>query len=156
MLYNRIDMYDRYDLSAPAFQKAFEFLKRPELKTLPEGQYPVCEGVTAHVQLYTTSPREQLDFETHDNFFDLQYVVEGVEGIAVQARTTLQEKCPYDPQRDIQFWQEPDRSGMVILGPGDFSLLPPDMAHKPRCSVNGACAVRKIVVKIPAVPKADC
>ena len=83
MLYNELSMHHRYDLSSPAFEAAFSFLRRSDLTELDEGEYPVCPGVTAYVQRYTTSPAEALDFETHNKYFDIQYVVSGLEAIGV-------------------------------------------------------------------------
>ncbi|MDD6160861.1 MAG: YhcH/YjgK/YiaL family protein [Oscillospiraceae bacterium] len=153
MLYNQISIHDRYDLRSPRFQESFRFLARTDLGTLPEGTYPVCPGVTAYVQLYNTSPAEELDLETHRNYFDIQYVVSGEEGVGVIPLAGLKEKTQYNPDRDIQYWQEPEHTGMVVLRPGEYVVLPPDMAHKPRCTLKENCAVRKIVIKVPAEPR---
>ena len=153
MLYNELSMHHRYDLSSPAFEAAFSFLRRSDLTELDEGEYPVYPGVTAYVQRYTTSPAEALDFETHNKYFDIQYVVSGLEAIGVIPRRCLSEQTPYDSARDIQYWHEPDFAGSVVLYPGDYAVLPPEMAHKPRISLGEDRPVRKVVIKVPAVPR---
>lgn len=153
MLYNQLYLHSRYNLDSPEFRASFDFLQRKDLAELAEGEYPICHGVTAYIQLYTTSPKEQLRFETHEKYFDIQYVVTGQEGIGVLPKEGLTEETAYDAQKDIQFWQEPEYAGMVVLHPGDYAVLPPEMAHKPRISLGENCSLRKVVVKVPAVPR---
>lgn len=153
MLYNLLCLHNQYDLDSPEFRAGFDFLRRKDLTELAEGEYPIFPGVTAYIQLYTTSPREHLHFETHEKYFDIQYVVTGQEGIGVLPKKGMTEETAYDVPKDIQFWQEPEFAGMVVLRPGDYAVLPPEMAHKPRISLGENCLVRKVVVKVPAVPR---
>lgn len=136
------------DLSAPKFQTAFAFLRRPDLAQLPEGWIELDNGVRASVQHYTTMAEQTLEFETHEKFFDVQYMVEGTEKIGVVGREDLVEKAPYDAANDITFYQEPALSGAVLLRAGDYLILAPEDAHKPRCMAGAAAQVKKIVIKV--------
>lgn len=139
----------RYDLSQPKFQTAFGFLRREDLGQLPEGWVELENGVRASVQRYETSPAEELDFETHEKYFNVQYMVDGVELVGVVDARDLAGKIPYDPENDIAFFHDPEHSGAVLLRPGDFVVLSPQDAHKPRCAAGAPMAVNKIVVKVP-------
>lgn len=139
----------KYDLSAPKFQTAFDFLHREDLAELPVGWIELENGVRASVQHYTTMPAETLDFETHEKFFDVQYVIEGVEMIGVVGRSGLVEKISYDEENDITFYETPALSGAVLLNAGDYIVLAPEDSHKPRCIAGEAMPVKKIVVKVP-------
>ncbi|MDO4572532.1 MAG: YhcH/YjgK/YiaL family protein [Clostridia bacterium] len=150
MHYGTIGSEYSYDLGADKFQKAFAFLKRPDLADLPEGWIELGSGLRASVQRYTTSPAEALAFETHEKYFDLQYLISGKERIGVCHRTGLQAKTAYDEADDITFYEEPPVSGAVLLTAGDYVVLSPADAHKPRCTAGAPEAVRKIVVKVPA------
>lgn len=103
----------------------------------------------ASVQRYTTQPAETLRFETHEKFFDAQYLVAGEERIGVAARDGLDVQTPYDVENDVTFYQEPAVSGSVLLHAGEYAVFAPQNAHKPRCAAGDAMAVRKIVVKVP-------
>ena len=138
-----------YDLTEPKFQTAFAFLRRDDLGSLPEGWIALEHGVRASVQLYTTMPEETLDFETHERFFDIQYLVDGEEYIGVTRREGRVEKKPYAEQDDITFYETPERAGRALLRAGDYVVLAPEDAHKPRCLAGSAMPVRKIVVKVP-------
>ena len=139
----------QYDWKAPAFQTAFSFLQRTDLGDLPEGWIDLDNGVRASIQHYTTMDENTLNFETHDQFFDIQYVISGKEYIGVCAREELQEKIPYNEQNDITFYFDPVFSGKMFLRAGDLTVLGPNDAHKPRCSAGNPEAVKKVVLKVP-------
>lgn len=139
----------KYDLTAPKFQTAFAFLKRTDLAELAEGWYELENGVRASVQRYTTFPASELDFETHVDYFDVQYMVSGQEMIGVVNAEGLVSKVPYDKANDIEFYHEPAFSGVVFLRAGEYIVLAPEDAHKPRCAAGAPMAVNKIVVKVP-------
>ena len=55
----------------------------------------------------------------------------------------------YDKERDLIFYEEPDQSSSIVLKAGDFAIVPPEDGHAPRrMTKNGACQVKKIVVKV--------
>ena len=148
MVFEKIKDLDRHDLRNEKFKKALAFLKEENLEELPLGNFELCPGVVVQVQSYFTEPAAGIDFETHDNHFDIHYVVEGLEGIGVAAREGLKEKGRYDPEKDMGYWEEPKDSSMIILHPGEYAILAPEDAHKPHCAVGENCAMRKIVIKV--------
>lgn len=139
----------KYDWNAPAFQTAFSFLRRTDLADLPEGWIDLDNGVRASIQHYTTMNEDTLAFETHDLFFDIQYVIAGSEYIGVCAREGLAEKIPYNEQNDITFYHDPACFGKVFLRAGDLTVLAPEDAHKPRCFAGSPESVKKVVLKVP-------
>lgn len=149
MVFGAIGKEQEYNYGDEKFQTAFAFLHRSDLAELPEGWIELDNGVRASVQHYTTMAAETLDFETHEKFFDVQYLIEGVELIGVVGREGLVEKTPYDTANDITFYEEPMLSGAVLLSAGDYVILAPEDAHKPRCLAGEAMPVKKIVVKVP-------
>lgn len=46
-------------------------------------------------------------------------------------------------------YETPERAGRALLRAGDYVVLAPEDAHKPRCLAGSAMPVRKIVVKVP-------
>ncbi len=142
-----ITLAEKYNYLDDKFKAAYAWLRDTDIAALAEGAYPVCEGVTANVQEYTTVAPETTYFETHDKFFDIQYVVSGKEQFGVCRREGLvvrEEK----PENDLVFYEEPAQSGSVLLLPGDFIVVAPEDAHKPRCVAGEPCHVKKVVVKV--------
>lgn len=140
----------KYDLSEKKFRIAFDFLKRKDLAELPVGWIELGEGVRASVQRYDSFGWDENRFETHEKYFDVQYVIEGMEYCGVCKREELGPVAvAYDESNDIEFYEEPVHSGKVFLNAGDFIVLAPEDAHKPRCAVDKPMSIKKIVVKVP-------
>ncbi|MBO4278405.1 MAG: YhcH/YjgK/YiaL family protein [Spirochaetales bacterium] len=140
----------KYDFTQKKFRIAFDFLKREDLAQLPVGWIELGEGVKASVQEYDSFPWDANRFETHEAYFDVQYVVSGMEYVGVCDRRELGPVAvPYDKANDIEFYEEPSNCGKVFLNAGDFIVLAPEDAHKPRCAVDRPIPVKKIVVKVP-------
>lgn len=150
MLTTNIALAQRYDSQNERFRKAFDFLKTADLKNLPLGNTPIDgEDVYANVQAYTTLPDEEALFESHRAYFDVQYVVEGEERFGYVSREACVPTMEYDAARDLLFYREPEQSGSIVLKAGDFAIVSPEEAHAPRRQTsNGACVVRKIVIKV--------
>lgn len=144
-----VDCVRKTDYQATTFNRTFLFLHRPDLSELPNGWYDLGEGVRASVQRYVTSPAKELSFETHERFYDVQYVVEGQEYMGVASRDGLKVKTPYDADNDVTFYEDPDLPGQVLLRKGEYIILAPEDAHKPRCAAGEPALVVKIVVKVP-------
>lgn len=139
----------KYDYLNDKFKVAYKFLKRNDLDTLPVGSIALDgEDVVAYIQHYETLDAEELKFETHDNFFDIQFVISGKEMFKIISRDALAPVSPYDKLKDICFYKEPNESDSILLGPGDYAVVAPEDAHKPRCMVHVPTAVKKIVIKV--------
>ena len=127
----------------------YEFLRNTDLKALPLGRVDIDgDEVFASVQEYTTMPADACRYESHDLYFDIQYVVEGQEQFGYTKRAGLEEEAPYNEADDIVFFKEPEQGGAVLLRAGDCAVVAPEDAHKPRCIAGTPCKVRKIVVKV--------
>lgn len=149
MLTTNLKLADKYNFLSEKFQKAFRFLRTEDLHALPLGITEI-EGkeIFANVQEYTTMPWDMCAFEGHDRYFDIQYVVYGKEQFGYAKREGLKASAAYDSENDLVFFEEPKHCGSVVLEAGDFAIVPPEDAHKPRCMAGESCKVRKIVLKV--------
>jgi len=133
-------------------ESAFDFLNSPELETQEAGRVDINDRVFAIVQEYQTEPEDKVKWEAHKKYFDIQYVVTGVEKFLVIQKSKLDVTVPYDEAKDIVFFGETSESvDSVILMPGDLVIVGPEEAHKPRCMIKESGFVKKIVVKVPVV-----
>lgn len=140
----------KYDLTSPKFKTAFSFLERKDLSDLPEGWIELDNGVRASIQHYNSFEWSEGKFETHEKYFDIQYVIEGMEYIGVCERKELGKTViPYSESEDIEFYEEPKYSSRVFLNAGDYVILAPEDAHKPRTCVDKPIAIKKVVLKVP-------
>ena len=147
MFFSPVSLATKYNYLEEKFLAAYKWLAETDLDNTAAGSYPICEGVTANVQEYTTFPAAEGSFETHDLFFDIQYIISGKEQFGVCKRDGLILKQD-NPDNDVKFYEEPEMSGTVLLLPGDLIVVDPEDAHKPRCAAGAPEFVRKVVVKV--------
>ncbi len=139
----------KYDYNNERFQMAFDFLNNTDLFALTPGtEIPVGDGVLAKIQEYTTDPEETRRFETHRDYFDIQFVVKGEEFIGIVPKKGLIPDGEYSETDDIQYYETPPKHGGAVLRGMDFLIVSPEDAHRPNCMTDKACVVRKIVVKV--------
>ena len=147
MFFSPLSLATKYNYLDDKFTAAYKWLQETDLDNTPVGSYPICEGVTANVQEYNTFPASEGNFETHDAYFDIQYVISGKEqfGYCKHEGLVLKQDVP---ENDVKFYEEPALSGTVLLLPGDMIVVAPEDAHKPRVAADGPEFVRKVVVKV--------
>ncbi len=133
---------------------ALEFLRVTDLAALPIGKTVIDgERLFALTQEYAPKPAALLKYEAHRRYWDVQYVVSGVErmGWNTLARMTVSE--PYDAERDVAFFRG---SGDLVRVPvGTFAIFGPSDVHMPGVAmeqgdVAAAAMVRKVVLKVEA------
>ena len=128
-------------------RRALEYLRQTDLASLPAGRHAI-EGdrMFALLQDYTTRPADECIWEAHRRHIDVQYVVRGVERMGYQALALARERQPYDPDRDVTFF-EPGTDYLTVSS-GTFVVFTPQDVHSPSVAAGAPSAVRKVVVKI--------
>ena len=121
-------------------------------RSAEEGIFELGEpGWFANVHGYSTQPRELCTWENHPGTVDLQFLIEGIEGIDVTAVASLGEQTVFKPESDTQkFADNGAPATQLILRAGEFVVLLPVEAHRPKIAVQEPVRLKKIVVKIPA------
>lgn len=147
MLYTNIAVAEKYDYLEDKFKLAYKWLKETDLEATPVGNYPLAEGIRAMVQEYTTVPENEKRFETHEKFFDIQYLVSGEEKIGICKREDLK-ATEGNAEKDLFFYEAPELAGEILLRAGDLVVVAPEDAHRPGCIAGKAMPVKKVVVKI--------
>ncbi|MBQ7535615.1 MAG: YhcH/YjgK/YiaL family protein [Stomatobaculum sp.] len=149
MVFSGIKYVLKYDYLSEKFTAAYKWLQETDLDALTEGKHPIMgDDVVADLQLYRTEPAEQRNFETHDAFFDIQYMAKGIEAFGVCRREDLKKVKQAFPENDLTFYEEPENKGEMILQEGDLIVVAPEEGHKPRCAAGEPMDVRKIVIKV--------
>ncbi len=64
MFFANVSIAEKYDYLDEKFRAAYKWLRETDIKSLPEGSYPILgDEVVANVQEYTTSPKEERSFD---------------------------------------------------------------------------------------------
>jgi YhcH/YjgK/YiaL family protein len=137
--------YVAYHRNKIAWDAAFAFLKNMNLDTLSAGKYPIIgDQVFASVTEAPSRNKEDVKWESHKHYVDLQYIIKGKEMIGVADTSTATIIEPYSP--DVINYSAEGK--YYIAEPGTFFLFFPNNAHRPTIKVDGYDVVKKIVIKI--------
>ncbi|GLC31866.1 YhcH/YjgK/YiaL family protein [Clostridium omnivorum] len=149
MIYDNIKNSERYEGLNINFKKAFEFLKRSDLKDLAAGRYEIdSDNVFALVQTYETMHLESKDYEVHKKYIDVQYMVKGEENMGFSQIDSLNVKNSYNDESDAMI-MDGDKV-LYKLREGEFFIFFPEEPHMPGIMKDEKREVKKIVIKIKA------
>jgi len=148
MILDVLENAKRYYCLADGFGAAFDFLRRPDLKTLPVGKYEIDgERVFAMVAMEQGRRKEDAGLETHRKYIDIQMILDGTDTMGWKPSGQCREPVgDYEPGSDLQFFDDaPD--AWIDVGAGAFAVFFPEDAHMPLISSG---QIHKVVVKIAA------
>ena len=146
MITDRLSNAHLYATIHPRFQRAFEYLQKTDLQSLPVGRIELDgKNLYVMVQEYSSKLPEQGRWEAHHRYIDVQYVLSGREYIRYAPVERLQ-MGEYNPEKDFQALS--GEGVAVTLTAGDFMILFPQDAHMPGMAIKDPIPVKKIVVKV--------
>ena len=148
MLATSLDLVTKHDYLEQKFKNAYQWLKEHDTANMEDGTYDICDGVFAMVQRYDTIPFSEARFESHKDYYDIQYIAKGTEsfGMALVKDCELVETIE---KNDVSFYKTPKFYTQVNLKSGDLVVVPPEEVHQPRAQYNGQKdSVVKVVIKV--------
>jgi biofilm protein TabA len=136
-------------VSDPVWAEAFAWIEE-NAATAEDGIYPLSGEVYVRVMQYDLKERGVARYESHRHTIDLQFTIEGAEGIEVCPVEELNADGEYRTDKDFQYYLCPGKGlHRVENVKGHFCVLFPQDGHMPQLYVNGHTHVKKLVVKIP-------
>ncbi|HKK01362.1 MAG TPA: YhcH/YjgK/YiaL family protein [Desulfuromonadales bacterium] len=152
MIFDQLSNLPLYLRTHPQFAAAGAFLRSGDLDGLAVGRHEIGDdGAFALVSEYQTRPLAEGFIECHRRYLDIQLITRGAERVGICPRSTGHER-PYDTERDFLVLE--GDCDFLTLRPGAFMIFFPDDGHMPNLRLGeGAEAVKKIVLKIPAAPE---
>lgn len=131
------------------WDKTFQWLKSNDLNTLAPGRYVIEEGLsTATVSEAPAPELNNVKWEIHKNFNDIQYIIKGKALMGVVPVKDAKVTEAYDSRRDVGFYEA--EGSFYSAEPGTFFIFTPDDVHRPGIKVDGFDTVKKVVVKVKA------
>jgi YhcH/YjgK/YiaL family protein len=144
---NKSELARQYQMNKVYWDKAFAYLKEHDLKSLPNGRFPIDgENVFVFVSENPTKDMDSTQWESHKNYVDLHYVVSGEEMIGDYPITKLMVTQPYDTSKDIAHYSGDGK--IYSAKPGTFFIFFPADGHRPSITPGGNKPDKKIVIKI--------
>ncbi|MXV17421.1 YhcH/YjgK/YiaL family protein [Hufsiella ginkgonis] len=150
MIYGKIDQLYRA-LKPEAVELISAFLATAQ-HLHETGEKPLNgEEVYAKILRYETSHDNNNMVEAHNQYVDIQFLLQGTERIEVYDRPKLTTRTAYSSHSDCEFFypHEDAHLGTVMLKPGYFAVFFPEDAHLAALNPAGeVLEVNKIVIKI--------
>lgn len=148
MIYASWDERERFYAMHPLFRAAFEFIGQCRSTRPPVGEVEIDgRKLYALVQQYTAMPPEQPGWEGHRRYIDIQYILSGQESNGWAPLTSAGPDAAYDETIDLLRCQvQPDF--YLPLHQDQFAIYYPEDLHKPKCILDEACPVEKLVIKV--------
>ncbi len=147
---NQQEFYKQYRKNNKWWDEAFTFLKSQDLEKLKPGMYVIDSGnVIATISEGPTKKMEDVKWEAHRNFNDLQYIIKGKAkmGVAPSADERATLTVPYSYSTDnMNFTNEGGE--YFDADPNTFFIFSPQEMHRPAIKVPGTDRVKKIVIKV--------
>lgn len=147
MIYDVIKNVGKYRGQSIWLDKAISFLETTDLKSLPIGRTEI-DGDKVFVNVMEAKARkeEELQFEIHKKYMDIQIDIEGSENI----------KIGFDVNNVFQAYKEEIDFGAVdctesitcSLGKERFIICMSDEPHKPGIATGDDTYLKKCVVKV--------
>lgn len=151
MVLDKIENCERYYSFGPLFEAGFKFLQRDDLDTLPIGRVPIIgDDCYALVKEYETRTVDQCELETHIEYYDIHYILDGFEFIAYADKSRLLPATfTRVPLTDVDLYEK-EYNNQLFVEKGDFTIFFRNDAHMPHRKALVKTKVRKIIIKIRA------
>ena len=145
---NKRELAVRYHEHPERWDKAFAYLRRPDLSSVEPGRHEIAgKDVIAVVSEYKSKEPGEVQYESHRQYTDVQYVVSGTEHIGRKDLSGSEVVTPYNEERDVAFYN-PEGGVNLRANPGNVFIFFPDDVHRPGVKAEESVAVKKVVVKV--------
>jgi YhcH/YjgK/YiaL family protein len=146
MIFDHIDNAERYYALHPVFPAAFEFLRRPDLASLPPGRNAIDgERMFCMVVRGPGRGKDGAQLEMHRQYLDIQFTVAGTDALGWSPTRSCQATgSGFDEAKDVEFFTARPET-WVSIPPRTFAILYPEDAHAP---LGGTGDLHKVVMKV--------
>ena len=148
---NQQEFSRQYHTNSTWWDEAFAFLKTHDLANMNPGTYVIDSGnVIATISEVAPKEKDQVNWEAHRNFNDLQYIINGKAQLGIAPITDPDKTVtiPYSTKTDTETFSVTGGEKYYIAEPGTFFIFSPKEIHRPAFKVDGYDTIKKIVIKV--------
>ncbi len=149
MIFDAVIHAQKYRGISPQLDIALELMQQADFFHAPPGREEVRDGVYYIVMDCNLVPQAEAVWERHENYIDIQWVLNGQERIDVSPIGHVAQWKAYDPARDAAFSSDPAKGTPLDMNQSMFAIFFPQDAHRCCIATTDAASVRKVVIKIP-------
>ncbi len=150
MIVDNIKNINNYSFQSQNIAEAIQFLKDINLENINDGRTIIKrKEIFVITSEYIPKKEKEIYWEAHEDYIDIQYIVQGEELIGYAKIDEFEVAVPYGINIDVVLG---NANGCFIeMKTGDFMVLFPGDVHKPGIISEEQCRVKKIVIKIKIV-----
>lgn len=149
MIYDEIKNIYKYKELSKWFDLAIDFIEDNDLSKLPLGKIQLANDyVFLNVSYAEPKAEEDISYEVHKKYADIQIDIEGCEVINMGYGCD-NKVIDYNPNTDFGT-AECSTFVSCVMGEGKFIICMPDEAHKPCIQYKDCTKVKKCVIKVRA------
>ena len=137
-----------YELYPERWKVVFDYLNSLKTDSLLLGTINLSSDVYVTISEYQTKKEEEVLFESHREYIDLQYVIEGSEYIGLSHNAT-ENIVLYNEEKDIAFYKA-DIEKYLRADSTRFFLFFPEDLHQPCMNTGPREKVKQVVITISA------
>lgn len=147
MVYDSIKNIGKYRGQSLWLDRAIDFLETADLNSLPIGRTEIAgDKVFFNVMEAEAKEEDEVNFEIHKKYMDIQIDIEGTENIAVGLEI---EEVIEEYREEIDFGiVYCSEYVMCKMGKGRFIICMPEEAHKPGIVTEENRYLKKSVFKV--------
>ena len=145
MIRDSIENLKKYECLFPVIPQVLEFFKQ---ENISDGIHNICDGCFVNVQTFNTKQEDEILYELHKDYADIQVILEGKERQFWNKVSNLKIKKEYEP--DVALYVSDARKYLedIMLEVGDFVIYFPGEAHAPGYSQKESTKCKRAIVKI--------
>ncbi len=147
---NQQEFSRQYHMNSKYWDEAFNFLKTRNPAEMEPGTYIIdSNNVYAIIADLDAPDKDQVKWEAHRNFNDLQMILTGKAGMGVAkvASPNAVVTMPYDATKDIENFTVSGEN-YFDAGPETFFIFSPKEMHRPAFKIDGYNHIKKMVIKV--------
>jgi YhcH/YjgK/YiaL family protein len=147
MIFDTIRTLNCYRGIHPNLDDALDLIQSSDSLFFPEGRTIIDNGRLIQIgEAYTTRRPEQIRWEAHRKYLDIQMIIDGAERMDWAPLDTMDIIEPYDAERDVMSLRGHGQS--FVVSSGHAVIFFPHDAHAPSRADVIPGPVRKSVVKV--------
>lgn len=150
MILDNIKNLEKYEKIHEQIKNIVNFLENFDEDKFEDGRVDINENLFSFFQSYQTVKAYNKEFEVHEKYIDLQYLVDSNERIDFAPKKSYTKNFEIDKEGDFFLTNEIENYSILNLKPGDFAIFFPGEFHKPGCALENPSSAKKIVFKIKA------
>jgi len=147
MIFDKFSNIAQYKGVSRRLATAINFLEENDIERMEVGRYEIDgDDIFFMVNQYETKPLAECMPETHKNYIDIQWMLEGEEIMGYLPFDGQECSIAYNPTKDVAFYAL--KTNLFEVKKGMFVVFFPEDIHQPCVMTDTSKTIKKVVVKV--------